>query len=60
MKEAVWTISNITAGTSAQIEAVIEAWLIPPLIKTLNTVRFIPLSGQSLCSGEAMPNIAFY
>lgn len=34
-KEACWTISNITAGNSAQIQAVIDANIIPPLIHLL-------------------------
>jgi len=34
-KEACWTISNITAGSPPQIQAVIEANLIPPLINIL-------------------------
>ena len=34
-KEACWTISNITAGNAAQIQAVIDANIIPPLIHLL-------------------------
>eukprot|EP01025_Chloroclados_australasicus_P032313 TRINITY_DN3275_c0_g1_i4.p1 TRINITY_DN3275_c0_g1~~TRINITY_DN3275_c0_g1_i4.p1 ORF type:complete len:549 (+),score=80.48 TRINITY_DN3275_c0_g1_i4:238-1647(+) len=34
-KEACWAISNITAGTQNQIQAVIEAGLIPPLVQML-------------------------
>jgi len=34
-KETMWTISNITAGTKFQIDAVIETNIFPGLIKTL-------------------------
>lgn len=34
-KEACWTISNITAGTKEQIQAVIDNSLIPPLVHLL-------------------------
>lgn len=34
-KEACWTISNITAGTKEQIQAVIDNQLIPPLVHLL-------------------------
>ncbi len=34
-KEACWTISNITAGTGEQIQAVINANLFPKLIELL-------------------------
>ena len=34
-KEACWTISNITAGSPPQIQAVIDANIIPPLINIL-------------------------
>lgn len=39
-KEACWTISNITAGNANQIQAVIEANLIPPLISILTRGEF--------------------
>ncbi|RAL59281.1 hypothetical protein DID88_006995 [Monilinia fructigena] len=35
-KEACWTISNVTAGNSTQIQAVIDANIIPPLIHLLS------------------------
>ena len=35
-KEAAWAISNVTAGTSAQIQAVVDAGLIPPLVHLLS------------------------
>ncbi|EEY13930.1 importin subunit alpha-1 [Verticillium alfalfae VaMs.102] len=35
-KEACWTISNVTAGNSAQIQSVIDANIIPPLIHLLS------------------------
>lgn len=34
-KEACWTISNITAGTKEQIQAVIDANILPPLVHLL-------------------------
>ena len=34
-KEACWTISNITAGTKDQIQAVCDAGLVPPLVYLL-------------------------
>lgn len=39
-KEACWTISNITAGNSQQIQAVIDANLIAPLIDILQRGDF--------------------
>ena len=39
-KEACWTISNITAGNKDQIQAIIEAGIIPPLINLLGTAEF--------------------
>ncbi|KAH9313006.1 hypothetical protein KI387_028041, partial [Taxus chinensis] len=40
VKEACWTISNITAGNNDQIQAVIDANIIPPLMKLLQTAEF--------------------
>jgi hypothetical protein len=34
-KEACWTISNITAGTKEQIQCVIDANILPPLVHLL-------------------------
>lgn len=39
-KETCWTISNITAGTKAQIQLVIDQGLIPLLIEVLTTCDF--------------------
>ncbi|CAO2837615.1 unnamed protein product [Amaranthus hypochondriacus] len=39
-KEACWTISNITAGNKAQIQAVIEAGLVQPLVYLLQNAEF--------------------
>ncbi|XP_019169405.1 PREDICTED: importin subunit alpha-4-like isoform X2 [Ipomoea nil] len=39
-KEACWTISNITAGNRAQIQAVIEANIILPLVYLLQNAEF--------------------
>lgn len=39
-KEACWTISNITAGTKEQIQAVFDANLIAPLVKLLATAEY--------------------
>ncbi|KAB5545322.1 hypothetical protein DKX38_013434 [Salix brachista] len=39
-KEACWTISNITAGNKEQIQAVIEAGLIGPLVNLLQNAEF--------------------
>ncbi|GMH07728.1 hypothetical protein Nepgr_009568 [Nepenthes gracilis] len=39
-KEACWTISNITAGNKEQIQAVIEAGIIAPLIHLLQNAEF--------------------
>lgn len=38
MKEATWTISNITAGNVDQIQEVINAGLLEPLIYVLSSV----------------------
>ncbi|KAJ0035228.1 hypothetical protein Pint_24298 [Pistacia integerrima] len=39
-KEACWTISNITAGSKSQIQAVIEANIIAPLVHLLQNAEF--------------------
>ncbi|KAF5745900.1 Importin alpha ALPHA AIMP ALPHA isoform 1 [Tripterygium wilfordii] len=39
-KEACWTISNITAGNVNQIQAVIEAGIIAPLVQLLQNAEF--------------------
>ncbi|CAI0469901.1 unnamed protein product [Linum tenue] len=39
-KEACWTISNITAGNVNQIQAVIEAGIISPLVQLLQSAEF--------------------
>ncbi|MBA0783913.1 hypothetical protein Gotri_001554 [Gossypium trilobum] len=39
-KEACWTISNITAGNKEQIQAVIEANIISPLVHLLQNAEF--------------------
>lgn len=39
-KEACWTISNITAGNKDQIQAVIAAGIIGPLVHLLQTAEF--------------------
>jgi len=39
-KEACWTISNITAGTKDQIQAVIDNHILPPLVQLLSTAEF--------------------
>jgi len=40
MGETCWTISNITAGTAEQIQQVISANLIPPLVNILKEDQF--------------------
>lgn len=40
-KEAAWTLSNITAGKDSQIQEVINAGLVPPLIDLLAKVCFL-------------------
>ncbi|XP_030474488.1 importin subunit alpha-1a-like [Syzygium oleosum] len=39
-KEACWTISNITAGNKEQIQAVIEANIIAPMVQLLQNAEF--------------------
>ena len=39
-KEAAWTISNITAGNSNQIQAVIDAGILPLITDILKNVSF--------------------
>ncbi|KAI5680503.1 hypothetical protein M9H77_01730 [Catharanthus roseus] len=39
-KEACWTISNITAGNREQIQAVIQAGIIAPLVQLLQNAEF--------------------
>jgi len=41
VKEAAWSISNVTAGTQEQIQAVIDADIIPVIINVLKTVSNI-------------------
>lgn len=41
VKEAAWTISNITAGNVEQIQQIIDSGIMPPLIKVLGSVSFI-------------------
>jgi hypothetical protein len=38
MKEAAWTVSNITAGNADQIQEVINAGVLEPLIHVLASV----------------------
>lgn len=38
VKEAAWTVSNITAGNSEQIQKVLDAGLMKPLLNVLQTV----------------------
>ncbi len=40
-KEACWTLSNITAGTEEQVQAVIDAGLFPAVIELLEKATFI-------------------
>lgn len=39
-KEACWTISNIPAGSSQQIQSIIDANIIPPLTNILQNADF--------------------
>ncbi|KAG8653247.1 importin subunit alpha isoform X2 [Manihot esculenta] len=39
-KEACWTISNITAGNINQVQAIIEAGIIAPLVQLLQNAEF--------------------
>jgi hypothetical protein len=39
VKEAAWTISNVTAGNPDQIQMVIDANILEPLIEVLVRVR---------------------
>ena len=38
-QEAVWFLSNITAGNQQQVQAVIDAQLIPDVVRHLHYVR---------------------
>jgi hypothetical protein len=38
MKEATWAISNITAGNVYQIQEIIDAGVLEPLIQVLSSV----------------------
>jgi len=38
MKEATWAVSNITAGNVDQIQEIIDAGVIEPLIQVLSSV----------------------
>jgi len=39
LKEAVWFLSNITAGNQIQVQAVIDAGLVPMIIHHLDKVN---------------------
>lgn len=39
VKEAAWTISNITAGNAEQIQKVLDAGVMEPLLQVLKTVH---------------------
>lgn len=43
-KEASWTLSNITAGRDCQIQAVIDAGLVPHMVQVLKRVSSTPCS----------------
>lgn len=38
VKEAAWTVSNITAGSGEQIQKVLDAGIMQPLLHVLQTV----------------------
>lgn len=48
-KEACWTISNITAGTKEQIQAVIDSQLVSPLVHLLGVSAAQLASRVSAC-----------
>eukprot|EP00894_Picocystis_sp_ML_P002010 jgi/Pico_ML_1/52527/g3218.t1 len=61
-KEACWTISNITAGNREQIQAIIDANIIPPLVSLLATAEFDvkkEAAGQSACNIRRRPRADF-
>ena len=41
VREAVWALSNVTAGNVSQVQMVIEADLIPIVVEILRTVWII-------------------
>lgn len=43
-QEAVWFLSNVTAGNQQQVQAVIDAGLLPAIIKNLAHVSILKLS----------------
>ena len=47
IQEAVWFLSNITAGNQSQVQAVIDAGLIPLIVHHLDKVGFL-ISHQGL------------
>lgn len=48
VKEAAWTVSNITAGSSEQIQKVIDAGIIQPLLHVLQTVCHLQECSSSM------------
>lgn len=46
-KETCWAISNITAGNPAQIDAVIQANIIQPLIHMLNSAEYFEIKKEA-------------
>lgn len=60
VKEAAWTISNVTAGNIQQIQAVIDADLIPHVINVLESVSlslFDKVGVNVSSDDQIMPNI---
>ena len=43
VKEAAWTVSNVTAGNPEQIQLVIDAQILEPLIEVLVRVSLLVL-----------------
>lgn len=57
-KEACWTISNITAGTKDQIQAVIDSHILPPLVQVRRTLRALCYFGLGVCRKAGMGCLA--
>lgn len=47
VKEAAWAISNITAGNAEQIQHVIDAGLLTPLIQVLHSVSTLHVKNKN-------------
>ena len=59
-KEACWTLSNITAGTQEQVQAVIDADLFPIIIELLEKATFVTKKEAAWAVSNATHGTTYY